>query len=354
MNRKDLYINIDEFSIEFARDYITKIKPYLDAVMRHIRDTDAPILEVGAEVGLESIYLEQRGFKNIFCVFDDPQAIGKFDLKTRGKFNSKIQAAYADPFDIEDLVEDLGYLGCIHHYGLVNRIGDLNEVRKLLNLCVSLSEKAVFAIDGDMSSQLFADTLAGLNLYFDLIEYGSFPFGNYFVIREKIGKVELEDVKKEITEKDNKLNLGCGTDIRDGFINIDFRALPGVDIVSDVRHLDMFDDETCSYILAQDIIEHFPIAETNNILREWTRVLQTNGILEIQTPNMAWAAKHYSENKNAEFVSYHIFGGQDYEGNNHYVMFDRVWLKNLCLKFDLEEIEFKEEGSNIRIKYKKI
>jgi hypothetical protein len=31
-----------------------------------------------------------------------------------------------------------------------------------------------------------------------------------------------------------KLNLGCGPDIREGYINIDVRELPGVDVCMDI------------------------------------------------------------------------------------------------------------------------
>ena len=36
-----------------------------------------------------------------------------------------------------------------------------------------------------------------------------------------------------------KLNLGCGKDIREGFTNVDIRPLPGVDIVADVRDVNI-------------------------------------------------------------------------------------------------------------------
>jgi len=36
-----------------------------------------------------------------------------------------------------------------------------------------------------------------------------------------------------MTEK--KLNLGCGTDIREGYINLDKKSIDGVDIVHDIE-----------------------------------------------------------------------------------------------------------------------
>ena len=150
-----------------------------------------------------------------------------------------------------------------------------------------------------------------------------------------------------------QLNLGCGKDIKPGFANIDIHDLDGVDIVADVRNLYMFDDASCFYILASDIIEHFTYAETGDLLREWSRVLQVDGVLEIRTPNMKWVAEHYLEHSDCEFISYHLFGCQENKENFHYIIFDREWLSSFCLQFGLEEIDFKEEGSNFRVRYEK-
>ena len=147
------------------------------------------------------------------------------------------------------------------------------------------------------------------------------------------------------------LNVGCGKLIFDEYpegykcTNYDARELPGVNVVGDIRDLP-FPDEHFDYILANDIIEHLPIAETEGLLQEWRRVLKMGGVIEIKTPNMKWAAEHYTKYRDAGFVSFHIFGGQDYPGNFHYVMFDRVWLRNIALATGFFEIGYKEAGSN--------
>ena len=155
------------------------------------------------------------------------------------------------------------------------------------------------------------------------------------------------------------LNLGCGTRIfkeyPDGYkcINYDERNLPNVDQVGDVGDLP-FPDEHFNYILASDIIEHFPVSQTDILLKEWSRVLTPGGIIEIRTPNLKWAVEHYVDNKYAKFVSYHIFGGQDYSGNFHYVIFDRFWLYDIILRNGFMEIAYEEVGSNFIMKVKKI
>jgi 6-phosphogluconate dehydrogenase (decarboxylating) len=75
------------------------------------------------------------------------------------------------------------------------------------------------------------------------------------------------------------------------------------------------------------------------------RVLKKIGVLA--------AAFDLDEDKIAKFVSYHIFGGQNYPGNFHHVMFDRAWLFHILKPLGLLEVYYEEEGSNFIGKYVK-
>ncbi len=162
------------------------------------------------------------------------------------------------------------------------------------------------------------------------------------------------------------LNLGCGERVYkeypEGYkcINMDNRAnLPDVDLVGDVKVIN-FPDNTFDYILASDIIEHFPITETKGLLLEWKRALKPEGTLEIRTPNLKFLTDGYARNltdqnhpHRADFFSYHMFGGQDYSGNFHYVTFDRSWLSGMCEGCGLEEFDYEEIGQNFIMKVEK-
>ncbi len=141
------------------------------------------------------------------------------------------------------------------------------------------------------------------------------------------------------------LNLGSGDRVydeypeKDGFkcINLDKRLeWDRVDVAAHVGKLP-FQSETFDYILASDIIEHFPLKYTKGLLDEWGRVLKEDCTLEIRTPNLKWVQNFYQVGKNAKFISQHIFGDQDYPGNFHYVMFDRAWLNQICNSVGLFE-----------------
>lgn len=83
-----------------------------------------------------------------------------------------------------------------------------------------------------------------------------------------------------------KLNLGCGTDIKKGWINLDSGHLDGVDVVHDLNVLPLpFEDGSFDEILCQDIIEH--ISDYIPLLKELHRILAPGGVLHIQVPHFS-------------------------------------------------------------------
>lgn len=83
-----------------------------------------------------------------------------------------------------------------------------------------------------------------------------------------------------------KLNLGCGHDYHDGWLNIDID--PGVhpDLIHDLYQPLPFDDSAFEEVLAQDVLEHFTPEDGQRLLTEIARVLQLNGRVTIRVPNV--------------------------------------------------------------------
>lgn len=80
-----------------------------------------------------------------------------------------------------------------------------------------------------------------------------------------------------------RLNLGCGTDIRPGFVNVDSAALPGVDVVHDLRELPLpFADTSFREVVCQDVLEHLDYAP---LLGEIHRVLRPGGRVVVRSPH---------------------------------------------------------------------
>lgn len=89
------------------------------------------------------------------------------------------------------------------------------------------------------------------------------------------------------TESVRRLNLGCGNDVRSGWVNLDRAALPGVDFVHDLNVLPLpFADASFAHVCAQDVLEH---VEYIPLLRELHRILKPAGTLEIQVPHFTSA-----------------------------------------------------------------
>lgn len=83
-----------------------------------------------------------------------------------------------------------------------------------------------------------------------------------------------------------RLNLGCGSDTRVGYTNVDFRSLPGVDLVVDLSVFPWpFETSSVEEVLMLDFLEHFPYGQTASILMECFRVLRSGGELVVQVPD---------------------------------------------------------------------
>lgn len=157
------------------------------------------------------------------------------------------------------------------------------------------------------------------------------------------------------------LNVGCGqrtyTEYPPGYkcINYDERDIKVVDVVGDVKDLSRYQDGHFDYILASDIIEHFPISETNKILTEWKRVLKLGGVIEFRLPNLRAICKKYVDKiADAKLTSWLLYGGQDYPGNFHYVAFDRELFRQVITPLGFEEIYFEPMDNNFEVKFRRV
>jgi len=154
------------------------------------------------------------------------------------------------------------------------------------------------------------------------------------------------------------LNVGCGDRRFKNFagnkcVNIDKRRIKGVDVVADVRRLP-FKNGCADYVLASDVLEHFPISETNNILTEWNRAIKSAGVLEIRCPNLYTICKNYVDGKtSAKLTSWLLYGAQDYALNFHYVAFDKEFLSGRLGHRGFDVIDYVDEGNNFILKGRK-
>jgi len=86
--------------------------------------------------------------------------------------------------------------------------------------------------------------------------------------------------------ENKKLEIGGGLKNRksEGYLQMDAKKLPGVDVVGDVNKLP-FKDGELSEIYGHWILEHFAYRDVPNILKEWKRALKDGGLLHLITNN---------------------------------------------------------------------
>ena len=95
-----------------------------------------------------------------------------------------------------------------------------------------------------------------------------------------------------VSAKPVRLHIGSGSESLSGWVNIDNRALPGVDQVLDVRRGLPFQEVASIY--AEHFLEHLSLDEGLAFLAECRRVLTEEGTLRLSTPNLDWVwATHY-------------------------------------------------------------
>jgi len=82
-----------------------------------------------------------------------------------------------------------------------------------------------------------------------------------------------------------KLNLFCGFDHRDGYINIDAVVAFKPDIVLDLRRDLPYAVESIEEIRIQDGFEHLNYIDAIRCLRHWALLLIKGGILYMQLPD---------------------------------------------------------------------
>lgn len=116
-----------------------------------------------------------------------------------------------------------------------------------------------------------------------------------------------------------RLNLGCGHIPLEGYINVDRRDLPGIDIVAEVDELPL-ESKTAVEIRSAHLIEHFPQEElVRKVLPYWRSLLVKGGVFRATVPDgkamlEKWSAGEYPFEEFRQV----LFGAQDYMGDYHY------------------------------------
>lgn len=95
-----------------------------------------------------------------------------------------------------------------------------------------------------------------------------------------------------------KINIGCGKDLRKGWVNLDCHDSNGADFIFDLNEVykgicipvedDSFDYVYCSHVI-EDFVDPVPL------IKEFVRIAKKGGIIDIRVPHEtnAWSNIHH-------------------------------------------------------------
>lgn len=99
-------------------------------------------------------------------------------------------------------------------------------------------------------------------------------------------------------KKQIKLNIGCGTDYKKGWINIDNNTdnnIKKLDLNFDLRNSLPYDDNSIDYIFNEHFIEHLTVEESRKSLSDFMRILKPGGVMRIAMPDLEDVFELYND-----------------------------------------------------------
>jgi predicted SAM-dependent methyltransferase len=144
----------------------------------------------------------------------------------------------------------------------------------------------------------------------------------------------------------DRINIGCGWDHRDGYLNVDFQDFHKPDLLADVRDLSMLPSDHYVEVIAQDVLEHLERDEIDPALNEWARLLKVGGTLVVRVPDIMGVARLIAKLPTIEHhhaMVHAILGTQAYTGDYHHASFTELTLRHSLHQAGFEVTELRQE-----------
>jgi len=102
-----------------------------------------------------------------------------------------------------------------------------------------------------------------------------------------------------------KLNLGCGPDIKKGYVNLDSVKIPGVDVIHNLNKFPYpFKDNEFDEVFASHVLEH--VDDLVRVMKELKRICKPKARIKIRGPHFACGLA-YRDPTHKRFFSYFTF-----------------------------------------------
>jgi predicted SAM-dependent methyltransferase len=138
-------------------------------------------------------------------------------------------------------------------------------------------------------------------LHLDKLARSAFDLFNivkWHIIRDTLGTNSRILNKYISANTQQKLHIGCGTNIIDGWLNTDYYPKPLTIFHLDATKPFPFADRQFKYICSEHMIEHIPFPYGIKMITECYRVLSLHGKLRISTPDLGFLIDLCRNDKN--------------------------------------------------------
>ncbi|MDD3302623.1 MAG: hypothetical protein PHN31_03630 [Candidatus Gracilibacteria bacterium] len=143
-----------------------------------------------------------------------------------------------------------------------------------------------------------------------------------------------------------KLNMGCGKDLKKGYVNVDIVDLPGVDSVYDFEIFPYpFEDNTFEEIFCSHILEH--ISDLGKVIEEFTRIGKNLCQIKVKVPYFASpnAYGDYTHKRSFNTNTFNYFNNECYYNNAE------ILIKSYKIHFFSNKTFLKSDKINILIDF---
>lgn len=135
-----------------------------------------------------------------------------------------------------------------------------------------------------------------------------------------------------------KLDMGCGIKPAAGYTGIDLYVV-GEGIVNAPMWKLPFPDDSIEEVYSCHALEHVPKRGIVPTLKEWHRVLEPGGMVNISVPDLEWCCREWLARQTNDWYMDIIFGNQDHAGEFHMTGFTRDILREYLEQAGFERID---------------
>lgn len=107
------------------------------------------------------------------------------------------------------------------------------------------------------------------------------------------------------------LNVGCGENVHQGFINLDYKWRPNMQLCWDITKGLPIPANSIKGIFSEHCLEHIVYSQCCSVLKEFYRILRPSGVVRIIVPDAELYLDLYQKDKQGESVEFPYVSKQD-------------------------------------------